>query len=191
MPPTPPEWTGSQKPVKLRFTVVGALWNLRLLDTDAQPVNTESPTESADAIRITPTERVDADALRTLYDSVGWSAYTRDIDALLAAIDGSDHVVIAQIDDALIGLARAISDDVSIVYIQDILVCPSQQGRGVGRRLVSAVLSRYKHVRQKVLLTDGRPQQLKFYASLGFKNTRDLVQTPLNAFVIIEGAELS
>ena len=75
--------------------------------------------------------------------------------------------------------------------VQDILVHPSHQGRGIGRGLVEAILKRYEHVRQKVLLTDDRPQQLHFYASLGFSNTRELRETPLNAFVIIEGAELS
>jgi len=110
---------------------------------------------------------------------------------LLAAIHGSDFLVIAQENGTLIGLARAISDDASVVYIQDILVRPSHQGRGIGKGLVEAILDRYQHVRQKVLLTDDRPEQLRFYASLGFKNTRDLVETRLNAFVIIEGTELT
>ena len=141
--------------------------------------------------RITSAESVDVDSLCALYNSVGWSTYTRDIDGLLAAIDGSDFLVIAQEHGTLIGLARAISDDASVVYIQDILVLPSHQGRGVGKGLVGAILERYRHVRQKVLLTDDRPEQIHFYASLGFKNTRDLVETRLNAFVIIEGAELA
>ena len=138
-----------------------------------------------------PVHCVEREALCALYDSVGWSVYTRDINELLAAIDGSDFVVIAQQEKHLIGLARAVSDDASIVYIQDILVCPSHQGKGVGKALIRAVLERYQHVRQKVLLTDSRPEQLQFYGALGFKNTRDLVNTPLNAFVIIEGTELT
>ena len=60
----------------------------------------------------------------------------------------------------------------------------------LGRALVNAILKRYSHVRQKVLLTDDRPEQLRFYESLGFRNTRSLTRTPLNAFVIIEGADL-
>jgi len=134
---------------------------------------------------------VDRESLRGLYDSVGWSAYTEDIDGLLAAIQGSSYRVVSQDDDTLIGLARALSDDASVVYIQDILVRPTHQGQGVGRALLEAVLRRYAHVRQKVLLTDDRPGQLSFYASLGFKNTRELVKTPLNAFVMIEGTELA
>ncbi len=140
---------------------------------------------------VLPVDSVEADALGALYDAVGWSTYTRDMDVLCAAIAGSDFVVVVQKDADLIGLARAVSDDASIAYIQDILVNPSHQGQGIGRALVSAILDRYAHVRQKVLLTDSRPEQLRFYASLGFSNTRELRETPLNAFVIIEGADLS
>ena len=77
------------------------------------------------------------------------------------------------------------------MYIQDILVSPLHQGNGIGKALVKEILLRYKHVRQKVLLTDDRPERLRFYTSLGFANTRELIQTPLNAFVKIEGATLS
>ena len=134
---------------------------------------------------------IDNDALNALYNSVGWTGYTKDIGVLRKAIEGSSHVVVVEDDGKLIGLARALSDDATMMYIQDILVHPAHQGKGIGKALVNALLERYRHVRQKVLLTDDRPQQLQFYAALGFKNTRELVKTPLNAFVIIEGTKLS
>ncbi len=154
-------------------------------------METESPSDETTSYRIVAAESIENESLCALYDSVGWAIYTRDITELRSALEGSDFLVIAEENNALIGLARALSDDASIVYIQDILVRPSHQGRGIGKGLVRAILKRYEHVRQKVLLTDDRPEQLQFYASLGFKNTRNLVKTPLNAFVIIEGAELS
>ncbi|HCP44790.1 MAG TPA: GNAT family N-acetyltransferase [Deltaproteobacteria bacterium] len=153
-------------------------------------MSTKPPASVPSSVRIAPAEDVDQDALCALYDAVGWSTYTHEPTQLLAAIRGSDFLVTAVEGDLLIGLARAISDDSSIAYVQDILVRPTHQGQGVGRLLLTAVLDRYKHVRQKVLLTDDRPEQLQFYASMGFKNTRDLTKTPLNAFVIIEGASL-
>jgi GNAT superfamily N-acetyltransferase len=133
---------------------------------------------------------VDQQALLGLYTAVGWSAYTNEPAKLAAAIAGSDFVVTAVEDEALIGLARCVSDDVSIAYIQDILVHPDHQRKGIGKALVEAVLHRFAHVRQKVLLTDDRPEQLRFYASLGFRNTRELEKTPLNAFVMMEGTRL-
>ena len=53
------------------------------------------------------------------------------------------------------------------------------------------VLERYSHVRQKVLLTDDRPEQLRFYASLGFANTRTLTEPSLKAFVLINDVSLN
>jgi len=153
-------------------------------------VPNETQNTPSSSVRIASTETVDREALCDLYTAVGWSIYTADPDRLSAAIEGSSFVVVALDEDRLIGLARAISDDATVAYIQDILVQPSHQGQGLGRRLVQAILDRYSHVRQKILLTDDRPEQLQFYASLGFANTRELTRTPLNAFVIIEGADL-
>ncbi len=88
----------------------------------------------------------------------------------------------------LVGLYDAVG---WTVYIQDIIVAPTCQRMGLGRALVLDCLERYAHVRQLVLLTDDRPEQLAFYASLGFSNTRELVVTRLNAFVRIAGIDLS
>ena len=134
---------------------------------------------------------IDNSALKALYNSVGWTGYTEDISVLRKAIEGSSHVVVVEEDGQIIGLAHALSDDATMMYIQDILVHPTHQSKGIGKALVNALLERYKHVRQKVVLTDDRPQQMQFYAALGFKNTRELVKTPLNAFVIIEGTTLA
>ena len=145
---------------------------------------------SSGGIRVERVASVDRPSLLDLYDAVGWSVYTRQPDRLVAAIEQSSHVVVAYQGDRLVGLARCVSDGVTIVYIQDILVHPDCQRRGLGRVLVQDCLDRYEDVRQKVLLTDDRQSQLAFYASLGFRNTRELEATPLNAFVRIEGATL-
>ena len=151
-------------------------------------------TNSIDPYRIEVATDVDLKAITTLYNAVGWTAYTQDITKLQRAIRGSSFVVVATLKDdssILVGLARAVSDDATLAYIQDILVHPDHQGKGLGRALVSSILNRYTHVRQKVLLTDDRPEQIHFYNTLGFSNTRSLIHTPLNAFVMIDGVELS
>ncbi len=91
----------------------------------------------------------------------------------------------------LVGLVRVVSDGHTIMYLQDILIHPEHQRRGLGRALAERVLERYAHVRQKVLLTDDRPEQHAFYEALGFSNVAGLEETRLNAYVRIEGAELS
>ena len=123
------------------------------------------------------------DELAELYEAVGWVAYTRDLDALDRALQGSSLVVTARRDGRLVGLARIVSDGATIAYLQDILVRPEEQRRGVGRRLVTAALAPFESVRQKVLLTDDDPGQRAFYESLGFAETHDFDDGSLRAFV--------
>ena len=121
--------------------------------------------------------------LLSLYASVGWTNYTQDPGKLEKAVRQSSFVVCARsVGGELLGLARAVSDDVSICYVQDILVCPGVQRSGVGRALMTAVLERYRHVMQQVLITDDGAAQQAFYRSLGFFNTRDLKEMPTNCF---------
>ena len=110
---------------------------------------------------------VTRDELVELYGSVGWSAYTADPDTLLRAVEGSSLVGTARRDGRLLGLARAISDDATICYLQDILVAPEAQRSGIGAALVRAVLDRYSGVRQKVLLTDDEPRRSCFSPRIG------------------------
>lgn len=122
--------------------------------------------------------------LLALYDAVEWGAYTRAPDTLVAAVANSSIVVTARDEDgALIGLARGLSDDASVFYLQDVLVHPDHQRRGIGRRLLTVCLERYGHVRQKVLLTDDDEAQRRFYESLGYVRTTDITEARLNAYV--------
>ena len=70
--------------------------------------------------------------------------------------------------EELLGLIRAVGDGVTIVFIQDLLVFPEKQRKGVGTALVKAVLKRYPTVRQIELTTDQSPETAAFYESLGF-----------------------
>ena len=73
-------------------------------------------------VAIEEVDHLDAAELGDLYRSVGWSAYADDPEALAAAVANSGYRVAARAGDRLIGLARGISDDVSIFYLQDLLV---------------------------------------------------------------------
>ena len=105
---------------------------------------------------------VGRDEAVALYDAVGWTAYTRDPDALVRAIAQSHLVVTARDGERLVGLARTISDGVTICYLQDLLVHPDRQRAGIGRALLERVLREYPDVRQFVLMTD-RDGPLEFY----------------------------
>jgi ribosomal protein S18 acetylase RimI-like enzyme len=128
------------------------------------------------------------DQLFALYESVGWYAYTNEQrrSELQKAVFNSTYVVSAWYGGTLIGLARGLSDDSSIFFLQDILVRPDFQRQGVGKQLLMNCLERFKHVRSRVLLTDDEGKQFHFYKSLGFKNTKDLGNSQVNTFVLFE-----
>lgn len=112
--------------------------------------------------------------LLDLYDAVGWTAYTRHPDVLVAALAGSTTVLAARRAGRLVGLARAVSDEATICYVQDILVHPDEHRGGVGRLLLQGILDRHAEVRQRVLVTDAEPGQRAFYEALGFTELHEV-----------------
>ena len=132
---------------------------------------------------IAPETDVPLAELLQLYGAVGWTAYVDQPELLGKGVAGSSCVVTARLGHRLVGLARAMSDDATICYLQDVLVHPDAQRRGIGRALVRAILDRYRLVRQKVLLTDDEPAQRAFYESLGYAEIRDFGPGTLRSFV--------
>ncbi|WP_433431552.1 GNAT family N-acetyltransferase [Nonomuraea sp. CA-141351] len=97
----------------------------------------------------------DEDELYQLYDSVGWTPFTQDIAKVRRGLANS-HLVITARDEAgrLLGLARTVSDDEIICYVQEVLVDKGHHGQGIGRRLMEHLIGRYAHCRYFVLSTD-------------------------------------
>lgn len=119
-------------------------------------------------MELSTTKLPPGEQILSLYDSVGWSAYTDDPEVLIQALANSTFAVYAyDQQQQLAGLIRVISDNATICYVQDILVRPSAQRSGIGRALFDAVLQKFQHVRQLVLITDDMPQQRAFYESMG------------------------
>lgn len=106
--------------------------------------------------------------LEKLYNDVEWYAYTQDLEVLQQALENSLEVVSAWKDGELIGLIRVIGDGLTIIYIQDILVLNAYQNQGIATQLMQQILDKYKHVRQKVLLTEEAPDVRYFYEKNGF-----------------------
>jgi ribosomal protein S18 acetylase RimI-like enzyme len=123
-----------------------------------------------------------------LYESVGWKTYTKDPSGLSRAFHNSSYVLICLDGDEVVAALRSISDDISIHYLQDVLVKPSHQRKGIGRRLVEQALKRHSHVRTHVLLTDDEETQKKFYQSLGYENLREFKDGSLNSFILINNS---
>jgi ribosomal protein S18 acetylase RimI-like enzyme len=123
---------------------------------------------TAGRLDVRPDPRVELSEALQLYGSVGWTAYSDRPEVLAAALAGADLVLTARLDQDLVGLARTVSDGASICYVQDLLVRPDVQRRGVGRALMAELLARYRHCRQFVLITDrDAPGVHAFYRSSG------------------------
>lgn len=109
-----------------------------------------------------------------LYESVGWTAYTDHPDALRKGFEHSLLTLAAYEEDQLVGIIRTVGDGHTVVFIQDILVHPDHQHRGIGTALMQAVLDTFKHVRQIGLATDNTPKTVDFYRFLGFRELSEL-----------------
>jgi len=121
-------------------------------------------------ISISHEKNIDSEKLMNLYQNVGWSAYTEDLDLLKNAIEKSLDVITAWEEGELVGLIRTIGDGLTILYIQDILVLKEHQKKGIGSILLKEVLDKYKQVRQKVLLTEEAKDVRHFYEKNGFES---------------------
>lgn len=111
---------------------------------------------------------IDTSQLTALYDSVGWTGYTDHPEKMEKILQGSLYYLSAWDKQKLVGLIRAVGDDVSVLFIQDILVHPEYQRKQIGSTLMNAVLESFPHIRQTVLLTDNTEKIEAFYTSLGF-----------------------
>ena len=109
----------------------------------------------------------EAEILR-LYRSVGWTAYTDHLEVLQKGFEKSMLTLAAYEGDQLLGIIRAVGDGHTIVFVQDILVFPEYQRKGIGTALLQAMLDRYSHVRQIELATDNTPKTIAFYRAMGF-----------------------
>ena len=109
-----------------------------------------------------------------LYQSVGWTNYLERTDILEEAYANSLCVLGAYNSDRLVGIIRAIGDGRTIVFVQDIIVLPEYQRKGIGTKLLRAVMEKYKDVYQMELLTDNTEKTKTFYCSVGFTASDDM-----------------
>lgn len=117
--------------------------------------------------------RPSIDELINLYEDVKWTAYTNDINQLKSAIDNSLKVWTVWYEDKLIGLARVVGDDYTIIYIQDVLILEEYQNQGIGSKLLKLILEQYKSIRQIVLMTENTEKTVGFYLKNGMVKTSD------------------
>jgi GNAT superfamily N-acetyltransferase len=88
-------------------------------------------------------------------------------DKLQLALKGSHHVITAWDGKKLVGLMNSLADGVMNVFFLYLIVHPDYQKKGVGQKLVEAMLSRYKgYARKMVMVYD---EALEFFQKCGFE----------------------
>ena len=112
--------------------------------------------------------RIPFEKLMDLYNSVGWTAYTKDLNVMKKLLPGALSYTSAWDGDRLVGLIRTVGDGCSILYIQDLLVHPDYQRQGIGQTLVTQTVAAAKNIRQIFLSTENTEKTVKFYRSVGF-----------------------
>ncbi len=108
------------------------------------------------------------DEILNLYASVGWTNYTASPEMLKNSYKNSLCILGAYDENKLVGIIRAVGDGYSTVFIQDIIVLPEYQRKGIGTALMKALLEIYNDVYQMELMTDNTEKTISFYKSLGF-----------------------
>ena len=120
-------------------------------------------------IKITKETSVSIDDVLPLYQAVGWTNYTNQLQMLAQALTHSLAIYLARDGEKIVGLVRLVGDGFSSVFVQDLIVLPSYQRQGIGSALMKQALADYKDAYQVQLATDESEKTLGFYRSLGFE----------------------
>ena len=124
-------------------------------------------TGAVDRLEFRKNAELDTAELRVLLGKAGLARRFSDSDELMARVlAGSTETVSAWDGKTLVGFARIISDEATNGYISTVAVAPRWQDRGLGTRLMRALMDG----RQALKLTlDAREGAEGFYERLGFQ----------------------
>lgn len=114
------------------------------------------------------------DEVRSLYQSVGWIAYINDEVKLKRTFNNSLYILGAFDKEKLVGLVRCVGDGEHILLVQDLLVLPQYQKKGIGTKLFQKVWDKYSKVRMFQVFTDLYDEvDNHFYQSFGMKKLEE------------------
>lgn len=121
---------------------------------------------------------LDLDTYLSLRSRVGWKLLTEN--QANRALKNSLFTLTAYIDGVPAGMGRIVGDGAVICYVQDLVVSPEYQKRGVGRVLLNRLIQFVEEIKDKdteimmcLMCAKGREQ---FYEKFGFiaRPTEDL-----------------
>ncbi len=114
------------------------------------------------------------ESVKEIYRKESWNSYLKNDEKLIRAFDQSLYRMGAFENDKLIGFVRCVGDGEHILVVQDLIVDPQYQKRGIGTYLFQAILEKYAQVRTLIVITDIADKvDNKFYQSFHFKKLAD------------------
>lgn len=110
------------------------------------------------------------DEFNSLYDSVGWGAYDREISK--KALENTFYSISIYDDNKIIGYGRLIGDEVCFMYIHDVMVIPKYQSRKIGTMIMNKLLEKINELKKenpnlRVYLGASKNKEA-FYEKFGF-----------------------
>ncbi len=115
-----------------------------------------------------------AEQLEDLFLSVEWSSGHYP-EKLVVAMKNSGSVFSAWDGGKLIGLINALDDGVMTAYVHYLLVNPSHQGKGIGKKLVELITEKYRDYLRIVLIAYDK--EVGFYQHCGYTSGQE--KTPM------------
>lgn len=113
-------------------------------------------------------------SVKEVYRKESWNAYLKDDEKLIRAFDNSLYILGAFDESELIGFIRCVGDGEHILMIQDLIVTPEYQQRGIGTYLFRTTMEKYLDVRMFMVVTDIEDiVDNKFYKSFNMKRIED------------------
>ena len=83
-----------------------------------------------------------------LYDEVGWGAYDNQITK--RALENTFYSISVYDNDKIVGYGRIIGDTICFLYIQDIMVKTSYQGKKIGTLVMHKLLDKIMEIKKKI-----------------------------------------
>ena len=112
-------------------------------------------------------ETVSVKALSDLRESVGWNRMENEYGNPLMA--SYYHIAVYQKDE-LIGYVDSVSNGVTDAYIQDLMVKPDYQGKGIGTDLMNKMIEYLKKNHIYIISVVFDESLKTFYKKFGFNN---------------------
>ena len=112
-------------------------------------------------------ETVSAKALSDLREAVGWNRMEDEYNNPL--MTSYYHIAVYE-DDKMVGYIDSVSNGVTDAYIQDLMVHPDYQGKGLGTELMNQMITYLKENRIYIISVVFEESLKPFYARFGFSS---------------------